>query len=104
MVHVTFNYRDGSHHTVESEEGNSLMMAAYLEGIPGIEGICGGVAACGTCHVAVAEPWLESCGKIDSVEEKRLEMVSGRQTNSRLACQITLDRDKDGMQVLVIEE
>lgn len=73
MIKITFNYQDGSQHVIESDEGNTLMMAAYLEGLPGIEGTCGGVAACGTCHVAVEEPWLRACGEIDEVEERRLQ-------------------------------
>jgi ferredoxin, 2Fe-2S len=104
VVNITFKYRDGRQHALEVEEGNTLMLAAYFEGLPGIEGICGGVAACGTCHVLVADEWLARCGSPDRAEEARLKTLSSRESGSRLACQISAHQELDGLVVTVAEE
>ncbi len=101
MSKVTFRYRDGTEHELEVEDGNTLMNAAFFEGLPGIEGICGGVAACGTCHVLVDEAWRVACGAPDRAEEARLAQLASRQSASRLACQITLSPQLDGLIVTV---
>lgn len=104
MANVTFRYRDGTAHALDVEDGNTLMNAAFFEGLPGIEGICGGVAACGTCHVLVEEAWRAACGTPDRAEEARLAQLASRQPESRLACQITVSPRLDGLVVTVAAE
>ena len=53
MAVVTFVSHDGEKHEAPLEEGSSLMQVATNNAIPGIDGDCGGEAACGTCHVVV---------------------------------------------------
>jgi 2Fe-2S ferredoxin len=101
---VIFRYRDDTEHELEVEDGNTLMYAAFFEGLPGIEGICGGVAACGTCHVLVDEAWRAACGTPDRAEEARLAQLASRQAASRLACQITVSPQLDGLVVIVAAE
>ena len=95
MSRVTFRYRDGTAHDLDVEDGNTL---------PGIEGICGGVAACGTCHVLVDEAWRTACGTPDRAEEARLAQIAVRQPASRLACQITVSPQLDGLVVTVVAD
>ena len=104
MANVTFRYRDGTAHALDVEDGNTLMNAAFFEGLPGIEGICGGVAACGTCHVLVDEAWRTACGTPDRAEEARLAQIAVRQPASRLACQITVSPQLDGLVVTVVAD
>lgn len=101
MGKVTFRYRDGTQHELAVEDGDSLMNAAFFAGLPGIEGTCGGVAACGTCHVLVDEPWRAACGTPDRAEEARLATLPDRQPASRLACQINAGPALDGLVVTV---
>ncbi|MFA9271351.1 MAG: 2Fe-2S iron-sulfur cluster-binding protein, partial [Baekduiaceae bacterium] len=53
MGTMTFVEHDGTEHEVEFVDGSSLMELATSNGVPGIDGDCGGEASCGTCHVIV---------------------------------------------------
>ena len=73
------------------------------EGVPGIEGICGGVLSCATCHVYVEEAWLDKLTPPDDEEVLMLEFVREYRTTSRLCCQITPAEELDGLVVHVPE-
>lgn len=53
MAVVTFVSHDGEKREAPLQAGQSLMQVATNNAIPGIDGDCGGEAACGTCHVVV---------------------------------------------------
>ena len=57
MPQVNFITHDGSVHTVDVPVGTTLMRAATDNGVPGIDGDCGGQCACATCHVYIEAPW-----------------------------------------------
>lgn len=98
MANVTFIEANGAAHTIEVADGISAMEGAVQNGVPGIDGDCGGQAACATCHVFVDEAWLERTGRADTeVELPLLELAEGIQDNSRLACQIKLSAALDGL-------
>lgn len=99
MVSVAFIEHDGTRHPVDAPEGWSLMEAAVNNGVPGIDGDCGGVCACATCHVFVDAAWLDRLGQRSSGEDDMLESSSEVRENSRLACQISLDASLDGLVV-----
>lgn len=74
------------------------MEGATKNGIPGIDGDCGGNAACGTCHVYVDPSWLERTGSAQEATERgMLEVTDGAASNSRLACQISITDALDGL-------
>lgn len=104
MVKVIYCYRDGTENPVELEEGDSLMTGAVFAGIVGIDGICGGTASCGTCHVYVDEHWQDRLGEVGGAEQTRLSRLRGRLPNSRLACQIFASPELDGLRVTVAKE
>ena len=104
MVAVTFLEHDGTEHRVEGRDRHSLMEAARDNNVPGILADCGGACACATCHVMVAEPWQEKLPEILPDEEMMLDMgLEERAANSRLACQITLSDELDGIVVQMPE-
>lgn len=82
---------------VEVDEGSNLMQAAVDDGVPGIDGDCGGQAACATCHVYIEETWLAKLGDVTAVEDSMLNTVVDRKENSRLACQIAMSEELDGL-------
>src|SRR5262249_9822706 len=95
---VTFVEEDGVPETVAAEPGQTLMEAAKANGIVGILADCGGSCACATCHVYVDEQWLGAVGAPDEVEAEMLDMVANvKRSNSRLACQIRLRPELDGL-------
>lgn len=78
------------------------MQVALDNMVPGIDADCGGLCACGTCHVFVEESTVENKAS-DDMEQTMLGSRPDVQDNSRLSCQITVSDDMDGM-VLRIPE
>jgi len=104
MVEVTYIEADGTEHVVDVEEGTSAMEAALKNGVPGIDGDCGGQAACATCHVFVAPDWIERTGRADpDTEIPLLELGEGKTQYSRLACQIELTVALSGLRLAMPE-
>ena len=97
MAKITYVAHNGASTTVNVADGVSLMEGALQNGIGGIDGDCGGNAACATCHVYVADGWSDKTGTISETEEAMLDLADGRQTNSRLACQIFASAALDGL-------
>ena len=62
----------------------SLLDIALSHGIH-IEHACGGVGACGTCHVIV-ESGMENLSEPSEEELDRVEQAPGNTPDSRLAC------------------
>jgi 2Fe-2S ferredoxin len=90
----------GHEHAVDATVGESVMATAVKNGVPGIVGECGGNASCATCHVWVREEFLPLVGEPNDMEEDLLDMaVSERRDGSRLACQIPVTPDLDGLTV-----
>jgi 2Fe-2S ferredoxin len=101
MGRVTYIAHDGSRQTIELPDGESLMMGAVDNRIPGIDGDCGGCAACGTCHVHVRGDWLAAVGPASDAERDMLQFADGASDDSRLACQIRMRKELDGIVVLM---
>jgi 2Fe-2S ferredoxin len=103
MSVVTFISHDGEKHEAPLDEGVSLMQVAVDNIVPGIDGDCGGEAACGTCHVVVDDQWIDEVGRSGPAEEEMLSMNPEREPTSRLACQLRLREDLDGLVVRLPE-
>ena len=99
MGRVTYIAHDGARHTIELAEGESLMQGAVDNQVPGIDGDCGGCAACGTCHVHVDAQWLPKVGPVSAAEREMLQFADGAAEDSRLACQIRMRDELDGIVV-----
>ena len=103
MATITYVTHDGEDYPAPVMPGRSLMQIAVDEAIPGIDGDCGGEAACGTCHVVVDSAWIDTVGHSTDVEEGMLSMHPEREANSRLACQMTANNEWDGLTVRLPE-
>jgi len=103
MVTVTFIEANGTEHQVEAEAALSLMRAAMDNLVPGIVADCGGNCSCATCHVHVAGEWQAKLPTRSQMEEEMLEEAFDPDETSRLACQITLDDNFDGLVVRMPE-
>ena len=101
MVKITFIQPDDSKQVIESEPGVTLMEAAKLNSVPGIEAECGGACACATCHVYVDETWRDKTGKPSQMEEDMLDFAFDVRATSRLSCQIKVTPELDGLVVRV---
>lgn len=97
-VVVHLQSANGAPHTVRAKAGQSLMQAAVDASVQGIAAECGGVLSCATCHVIVAPAWAAVLKPPDADEEAMLAMTAApREATSRLACQIKLGPDLDGL-------
>lgn len=101
MAKITFIQPDGTSQTVTADPGLTVMEAAKLNAIAGVEAECGGACACATCHVYVDEAWRAKTGKPATMEEDMLDFAFDVQDTSRLACQIKVTADLDGLVVRV---
>ena len=96
---------DGTARVVDGASGESVMRAAVRNGVPGIVGECGGNASCATCHVYVRPEFLGAVGSPGDFEQDMLDLaVTDPRAGSRLACQIRVSDELDGLTVDVPEQ
>ena len=99
MPKITYIEINGTEHDVEVPVGVSIMQGAVNHLVPGIEGDCGGLCACGTCHVYVPDEWQTLCGEVDELEQGMLEFAFDVNESSRLSCQINVTEEMEGMRI-----
>lgn len=104
MALVTYMEHGGAQHQVEAPNGESVMVGAVRNNIPGIVAECGGGLACATCHCFVDDAWIERVGPPSETESQMLEF-SATETGpgSRLSCQIVVSDELDGLVVRLPE-
>ena len=103
MAKVTLVQFNGEQTTVEAETGTSVMKAALDNLVPGIDADCGGECSCATCHVIVADDWMDKVGGPSEQENSMLDLNPDRVANSRLSCQIPVTDELDGLVVQLPE-
>ena len=105
MPKVTYIEYNGTAHTVDVPVGLSVMRGAVDNDVPGIDADCGGECACATCHVYLEPEWLERIGTPvpGSQEASMLSFAAVAQPDSRLACQIKMTEELDGLVVRMPE-
>jgi 2Fe-2S ferredoxin len=101
MAKITFIQADGSQQVVDATPGVTVMEAAKINMVPGIEAECGGACACATCHVYVDNAWREKTGTPSQMEEDMLDFAFDVRESSRLSCQIKVTPGLDGLIVRV---
>jgi ferredoxin, 2Fe-2S len=99
MAKITYIEAGGARHVVNVEPGMSVMRGAVAHGIPGILAECGGNCACGTCRIYVEDEWRPIVGDASEIEEETLDVGVDPLPGKRLACQITVTEELDGMVV-----
>ena len=97
MAKITYITSDNQTHTVEVQNGLTVMEGAVQNNIPGIDADCGGGMACATCHVYVKEEWFDKLEKKLDGEEDMLDQAYEPKKNSRLSCQLTVSDELDGL-------
>jgi 2Fe-2S ferredoxin len=101
VVKVLFRLADGNEQRIDARIGESLMLSAKANDVPGILADCGGACACATCHVVVDPEWYARMVPPESHERDMLEFALDVQPTSRLSCQIQIDESLDGLSVSV---
>ena len=57
MPQVKFIEFNGTEHNIDANNGDSIMVTATSNLVPGIDADCGGECSCATCHVLVGSEW-----------------------------------------------
>jgi len=102
MPKLYFILKDDSVRTLDVAPEGSVMTAALLNNVPGVEAECGGCCSCATCHIYVEPEYIEQLPAADEAESELLDFVHApRLPGSRLACQLDLAAIPDGLRVRV---
>lgn len=99
MPKITFIDFDGNQSDVDASVGDSLMNAAVVNDVSGIDADCGGACACATCHVYIDPNWVSIVGPAQELEAEMLDVAEEVKDNSRLSCQINITQEMDGLVV-----
>ena len=101
MPKITYKTNDDKSHTINVENGLTVMEGAVQNDIPGIDADCGGGMSCATCHVYVKENWFDKMPKKEDGEDDMLDMAFEPNKFSRLSCQIIVSDELEGLVVNV---
>tara|TARA_Y100000590_G_scaffold334096_1_gene380108 strand:- start:312 stop:632 length:321 start_codon:yes stop_codon:yes gene_type:complete len=104
MAKITYIEHSGKSHTIQVQNGLTVMEGAVQNNIPGIDADCGGSMACATCHVYVKEEWFNKLPKKEDGEEDMLDMAHEPNKFSRLSCQLTVSDKLEGLVVNLPEK
>jgi 2Fe-2S ferredoxin len=78
------------HFDAPNDMGLNLMEFLKATGHEQIEGMCGGMALCATCHIRLLDSDA-TLGEVNDDEIAMLETLPQIFNNSRLACQVKLN-------------
>ena len=97
-IFIKVTDREGELHNLEvpTDMGLSLMEVFKSYELP-VEGTCGGMALCASCHCYVNSD--HELREASDDEEDMLDQAFFVEDNSRLACQIPIKADLDGLEV-----
>lgn len=98
IINITVVDREGTTHEIEAptDMNFNLMEICRASELP-VEGTCGGMALCASCHVYVQSDHELSDPSDD--EEDMLDQAFYVEDNSRLGCQIRIQKEIDGLKV-----
>lgn len=91
--------RDGGTQDLDIVNGGQLM-DALRDADTGVQGTCGGMMSCGTCHVYVDPSWADRLPPKSADEAAMLEAIGELvelKPTSRLSCQVAVDDTLEGL-------
>lgn len=98
MIKVTVIDREGAKHPMDAPTDMNMNMMELCKAaeLP-VEGTCGGMALCASCHMYVESD--HELPEPSEDEEDMLDQAFFVEDNSRLGCQIRLTNDLEGLVV-----
>ena len=103
MPTINFIEFGGAERKIDAALGESIMVAATSNLIPGIDADCGGECSCATCHVLIDKDWRAKLPPISDTENSMLDLNPDRTEDSRLSCQLKMTEALDGIVVRLPE-
>ena len=98
VINLTVIDREGGEHNLEAPTDMNLNLMEVCKSyeLP-VEGTCGGMALCASCHVYVHTD--HELHEASDDEEDMLDQAFFVEDNSRLGCQIKMSEDLEGLKV-----
>lgn len=98
MIKITVIDREDKEHVLEAPTDMNMNMMELCKAyeLP-VEGTCGGMAMCASCHMYVESD--HELPEASDDEEDMLDQAFFVEGNSRLGCQIHLTDELDGLKV-----
>jgi ferredoxin len=98
IITVKVTDRDGVTHELEAPTDMNMNMMEVCKSyeLP-VEGTCGGMALCASCHMYILSD--HDLGDPSDDEEDMLDQAFFVEDNSRLGCQIKITEDLNGLEV-----
>ncbi len=98
IIKISVTDRDGKQHLLEAPTDMNLNLMEIIKAheLP-VEGTCGGMALCASCHCYVESDHELKAASDD--EEDMLDQAFYVEDNSRLSCQIKLNNELDGLSI-----
>lgn len=98
IINIKVIDREGEEHKIEAPTDMNLNLMEICKASElDVEGTCGGMALCASCHVYVESD--HELNEPSEDEEDMLDQAFFVEDNSRLGCQIKLSDDKEGLTV-----
>jgi len=98
IIKIVVTDREGEQHHLEAPTDMNLnLMEVFKSYELPVEGTCGGMALCASCHCYVESQHVLPEQSED--EEDMLDQAFFVEDNSRLSCQIRINKDIDGIKV-----
>ena len=100
LLRLDVRLADGGRFQPEAAPGFHIMELIRAYGLP-IKAECGGSCVCSTCHVRIPKVWQSLLPPPSDEELAKLDEIPGADDTSRLACQIVMTEEMDGMELEV---
>lgn len=102
MIRITVVDREGTEHPLDAPTDMNMNMMELCKSyeLP-VEGTCGGMAMCASCHMYILSDH-DILSRTDD-EEAMLDQAFFVKPNSRLGCQIHIEAALDGLKVKLAE-
>lgn len=104
MNKVNVINRAGEKFEIEARNKLTFMDVLRDAGFDELEAMCGGSCSCATCHIFVDPAYIEKIPPMTEDEHELLDGTEHRISNSRLACQIRMEENLDGITIEIAPE
>lgn len=91
--------RSGELLTLSCQPGDGLMQVLAESDL--VDAVCGGECSCATCQVYIEPTWLPRLPPQHDQERELLNELLNANEHSRLACQLVLTEQLDGLEVQI---
>lgn len=98
IIKISVKDRDGESHELVAPTDMALNLMEVMKSyeLP-VEGTCGGMALCASCHCYVLSDHI--LPEASEAEEDMLDQAFFVEDNSRLSCQIKISSEQDGLAI-----